>query len=200
MAIVAVVARPRNFEADAVVERAMQAFWTLGYANASPAALAEATGVGKGSLYNAFGSKRELFERALERYDRLGAQFAAELLARPGTTRECLRAFLYDSVDSDLAGPIRRGCLAVNTAVELAGHDPQIAAALRRAVKRTIAALEARITQGVRDGDLRAGLDPRATAEYVTSTLAGLRVMARTYDAATLHRIIDTALAALDTV
>lgn len=176
----------------------MQAFWTLGYANTSPAALAKATGVGKGSLYNAFGSKRELFERALDRYDRLGAEFTTELLARPGSTRECLRAFLYDSVDSDLAEPIRRGCLAVNTAVELAGHDPEIARAVRRAVERTMAALESRIAQGVRDGDVRTGLDPRATAEYVMNTLAGLRVMARAYDAATLRRIADTALAALD--
>jgi len=191
------VARPRDFDTDVVVERAMQAFWTLGYANTSPAALAEATGVGKGSLYNAFGSKRELFERALERYDRLGAEFTAELLARPGTTRECLRAFLYDSVDSDLALPIRRGCLAVNTAVELAGHDPDIARAVRRAVERTMAALEARIAQGVRDGDMPRGLDPRATAEYLMSTLAGLRVMARSYDAVTLHRIVDTALTVL---
>ncbi|MHB9849080.1 TetR/AcrR family transcriptional regulator [Streptomyces krungchingensis] len=192
------MARPRNFDADVVVERAMQAFWTLGYANTSPAALAEATGVAKGSLYNAFGSKRELFERALERYNRLGAEFTAELLARPGTTRECLQAFLYDSVKSDLAQPIRRGCLAVNTAVELAGHDPEIARAVRRAVERTMAALEARIAQGVLDGDVRAGLDPRATAEYVMNTLAGLRVMARAYDAATLCRIADTALAVLD--
>jgi TetR/AcrR family transcriptional repressor of nem operon len=191
------VARPRDFDTDVVVERAMQAFWTLGYANTSPAALAEATGVGKGSLYNAFGSKRELFDRALERYDRLGAEFTAELLARPGTTRECLRAFLYDSVDSDLAQPIRRGCLAVNTAVELAGHDPDIARAVLRAVERTMAALEARIAQGVRDGDMPLSLDPRATAEYVMSTLAGLRVMARSYDAATLHRIVDTALVML---
>ncbi|MBV6700169.1 TetR/AcrR family transcriptional regulator [Kitasatospora aureofaciens] len=191
------MARPRDFDTDVVVERAMQAFWTLGYANTSPAALAEATGVGKGSLYNAFGSKRELFERALDRYDRLGAEFTAELLARPGTTRECLRAFLYDSVDSDLAQPIRRGCLAVNTAVELAGHDPDIARAVHRAVERTMAALEARIAQGVRNGDVPRSLDPRATAEYVMSTLAGLRVMARSYDAATLHRIVDTALAML---
>ncbi|MFD0278175.1 TetR/AcrR family transcriptional regulator [Kitasatospora sp. NPDC127111] len=192
------MARPRTFDADVVVERAMQAFWTLGYANTSPAALAEATGVAKGSLYNAFGSKRELFEQALKRYDRLGAEFTAELLARPGTTRACLRAFLRDSVKSDLDHPVRRGCLAVNTAVELASHDPEIARAVRRAVERTMAELESRIAQGVLDGDVRAGLDPRATAEYLMNTLAGLRVMARTYDEATLLRIADTALAVLD--
>ncbi|RKT18612.1 TetR family transcriptional regulator [Streptomyces sp. 1114.5] len=191
------MARPRTFETDAVVERAMQAFWTLGYANTSPAALAEATGVAKGSLYNAFGSKRELFVLALERYDRLGAEFAAELLARPGTTRECLRAFLHDSVQSDLTHPVRRGCLAVNTAVELSGHDPEIARAVRRAVERTMAALESRITQGIRDGDVPLDLDPRATAEYLMNTIAGLRVMARSYDAATLLRIADTALTVL---
>ena len=121
---------------------------------------------------------------------------SAELLARPGTTCECLRAFLYDSVKSDLAQPIRRGCLTVNTAVELAGRDPEIARAVRRDVERTLAALESRIAQGVRDGDVGAGLDPRASV--VMNTVVGLRVMVRAYDVATLCRIADTALAVLD--
>ncbi|MDT7648792.1 MAG: TetR/AcrR family transcriptional regulator, transcriptional repressor for nem operon, partial [Pseudonocardiales bacterium] len=56
----------------------MEEFWTHGYANTSPAQLAEATGVGKGSLYNTFGSKRQLFDQALARYGRMGAELAEE--------------------------------------------------------------------------------------------------------------------------
>lgn len=192
------MARPRDFETDVVVERAMQAFWTLGYANATPAALAEATGIAKGSLYNAFGSKRGLFDLALKRYDQVGTQMAQEILDRPGSTHEALRAFFYAAVDTDVEAPVRRGCLNVNTAVELAGHDPEIADAVKRAVDHTMAALEARISKGIRDGDVVKTLDPKATAEYLMSTLSGLRVMGRSYDATTLHRIIDTALSVLD--
>lgn len=189
--------RPRSFDDDVVVDRAMEAFWTNGYANTSPAQLAEATGIGKGSLYNAFHSKRELFERALARYDLLGSEFAQDFLSRPGSTRECIGSFLRFLVDSDLAQPVRRGCLAVNTAVELAGHDPEINRALRTMVDHSIAALAARIDQGRRDGDVRPDVDAQALAEFLMNTLAGLRVMAKAYDLPTLHRIIDSALTTL---
>lgn len=191
------MARPREFDTDVVVARAMETFWTHGYANTSPAALAEATGVGKGSLYNAFGSKRELFERALDRYDQSGAEFATTLLTAPGTTRDRIRAFLRENVDTDMAQPVRRGCLAVNTAIEMAGHDPDIARMVRRAGDRVKAVLEARIAQGRRDGDVHPDADPGAIAEFLMSTLAGLRVTARTHEPDVLYRVIDTALAVL---
>ncbi|MQY30859.1 TetR/AcrR family transcriptional regulator [Nocardia aurantia] len=189
--------RPRNFEPDAVVERAMEAFWTYGYAGTSPARLAEATGIGKGSLYHAYGSKRQLFEQAIARYDRVGRENAARYLDRPGPVREVIRAFLYSLIDTDVAQPIRRGCLAVNTATELAGHDPEISRAVRDAQEHVVAELTQRLERAAREGDLTAGTDPRAAAEFVMNTLVGLRVMARVHDAPALHRIIDTALTAL---
>lgn len=189
--------RPRNFEADSVVEQAMEEFWTHGYAGTSPAQLAEATGVGKGSLYNTFGSKRQLFDQALARYGRMGAEHAEEILSRPGTTRERVGAYLRDTADSDLAQPVRRGCLAVNTAAELGGRDAEITQALRAVRERIVAVLAARIDQGRRDGDVRPDADARATAEFLMNTIAGLRILARTHEAPELHRIIDVALTVL---
>ncbi|MDN5861607.1 MAG: TetR/AcrR family transcriptional regulator [Pseudonocardia sp.] len=189
--------RPRTFDDDEVVDRAMDAFWTHGYAGTSPALLAEATGVAKGSLYNAFGSKRELFDRALARYDMVGAAFAEQFLSRPGSTREIVGEFLRFLVDSDLAGPTRRGCLAVNTAVELAPDDPDIARAVRMAQDHTVVALAARLDRGRVDGDVDSDLPVQATAEFLMTTIVGLRVMAKTYDAPTLHRVIESALTAL---
>jgi TetR/AcrR family transcriptional regulator, transcriptional repressor for nem operon len=189
--------RPRNFDDDVVIERAMEAFWTNGYANTSPAQLAEATGVAKGSLYNAFNSKRELFDRALARYDQKTSELAEYLLAHPGTTGESLRSALQFIVDSDLAQPSRRGCLAANTALELAGHDAQIARTIHTMQEHTVAALAARIEQGHRDGDVSPGVDARAFAEFLANTVAGLRIMAMTFDAPTLYRVIDSALAPL---
>jgi len=189
--------RPRNFEADAVVERAMEEFWSHGYANTSPARLAEATGVGKGSLYNTFGSKRQLFDQALARYGRMGVELAEEFLSRPGTTRERIGAYLHETVDSDMAQPIRRGCMAVNTAAELGGHDPEITRALRAIEEGIVAVLAARIDRGRRDGDVSSGVDARAAAEFLMNTSAGLRIMAKTNDARALYRIIDVALTTL---
>ncbi len=84
-----------------------------------------------------------------------------------------------------------------NTAVELAGHDPEIKRTIRTMQDRLIAALTARIEQGQRDGDVARDIDALAFAEFLANTLAGLRVMAITADAPTLHRIIDSALATL---
>jgi TetR/AcrR family transcriptional repressor of nem operon len=191
------VGRPRTFEDDVVVDRAMHAFWTHGYAGTSPALLADATGVAKGSLYNAFGSKRALFDRALARYDQGGAEFAADLLSRPGSTRDVIGGYLRHLVDTDLAGERRRGCLAVNTAIELAPDDPEIARALRLSQDAAIAAIAARLDRGRRDGDVSADLDAQAAAEFLLTTIAGLRVMAKIYEAPVLHRVIDSALTIL---
>ncbi|WOC14041.1 TetR/AcrR family transcriptional regulator [Gordonia sp. MP11Mi] len=191
------MARPREFDDDAVIDRAMDVFWTHGYAATSPAMLAEATGVGKGSLYNAFGGKRETFERCLDRYRTLTTEMAGELLAHPGTTRECLSAALRYIVDNDLAQGSPRGCLIGNTAVELAGVDPDMARRVRAAQDESVDLLESRILRGKAEGDVDEGIDPRIFAEYLANTLAGLRVTAMTHEANTLHRIIDTAVAAL---
>ncbi|TCJ96771.1 TetR/AcrR family transcriptional regulator [Nocardia alba] len=191
------MARPQNFDTDTVLDRAMDQFWTHGYANTSPAQLAEATGIGKGSLYNTFGSKRALFDIVLDRYGRLGTGLAEDYMSRPGTTRECLREYLRAAVDLDLASPTRRGCLAVNTAAELGGHDAAATATLRGIEQRIVAVLAARIDQGRRDGDVDRDVDPNSIAALLFTTSAGLRLMAKTNDAAQLYRLIDVVLTTL---
>ncbi|RMI35184.1 TetR/AcrR family transcriptional regulator [Nocardia stercoris] len=189
--------RPRNFDPDSVVDRALEVFWTHGYAGTSPARLAAATGVGKGSLYHQYGSKRKLFELVLARYDEIGRERVQHCLAAPGDAREVIREFLYALADSDLAQPIRRGCLVVNVSVELAPHDPEIAAAAHRMQGHTVAALQQRIEQGQRAGEIRADLDAADHAKFLMNTVAGLRITAKTYDAESLHRIADIAVATL---
>lgn len=187
--------RPKNFEPEAVVADAMQAFWTNGYAGTSPADLAEATGVAKGSLYHSFGSKRELFDKALDLYDRVGAEMTKEFLARPGTAKERIRAYLVLLVDEDLAGPMRRGCLAVNTTLELGGRDEAATKSVRRMVEHSAELLADRIVQGQAEGDVAGDVDAEAVAWHLMNTIAGLRVSARTFDAPQLYKMIDTALA-----
>jgi TetR/AcrR family transcriptional repressor of nem operon len=191
------VGRPKNFEPDEVVAQAMEAFWSNGYGETSPADLVDATGVPKGSLYHAFGSKRELFGQALDLYGRTGSEVTEEYLARPGTAKERIREYLVFLVDQDLSGPVRRGCLAANTALELGGRDEAATKAVHRMTQRSIELLAARIEQGKRDGDVAAEVDAKAQAHVLMTTILGLRVMAKTFDGPTLHRVIDTALAGL---
>ncbi|MFF3221908.1 TetR/AcrR family transcriptional regulator [Nocardia suismassiliense] len=191
------MARTPGFDPDAVLLQAMDAFWTHGYANTSPARLAEVTGLNKSSLYNTFGSKRELFDQALARYQQGAVELTANFLRGPGTTRECIGALLRYLTDNDLARPYPRGCLMVNTITEFDATDAEMARTLRAMQERSIAMLAERIEQGCRDGDVRDGIDPRAAAEFLVNTLNGLRVTTKTHDAATMHRIIDTALTML---
>lgn len=189
--------RPRNFDDDVVLSRAMEEFWTHGYAGTSPAQLAEATGIAKGSLYNAFSSKRALFDKCLDLYHQRVIETAREWMERPGTTRECIAAALKAVVDDDLAQTQRRGCLIGNTAVELAGEDAAISEKLRRMQDESTSWFAARIRRGQLEGDVPRDRDAQALAEHIANTLAGLRVMAMTHEAPALHRIIDTALMAL---
>ncbi|MEH0656470.1 TetR/AcrR family transcriptional regulator [Streptomyces canus] len=189
--------RPKGFEPDAVIAQAMETFWSKGYTDTSPADLVEATGVAKGSLYHSFGSKRQLFDKALDRYSQMQAERAVECLAQPGTAKERIRAYFALLMDDDLDGPVRRGCLAQNTVGELGGRDAEVARAVHRLQEGVIELFAARIRQGQRDGDVDEDVDAQAQAMLLQTTLAGLRVMARTFDRPTLYRIIDTSLAGL---
>jgi len=189
--------RPKGFEPDAVIAQAMETFWSKGYTDTSPADLVEATGVAKGSLYHSFGSKRQLFDRALDRYSQMQAERAVECLAQPGTAKERIRAYFALLMDDDLDGPVRRGCLAQNTVGELGGRDAEVTRAVHRLQEGVIELFAARIRQGQRDGDVDEDVDAQAQAMLLQTALAGLRVMARTFDRPTLYRIIDTSLAGL---
>ncbi|MCC3763092.1 TetR/AcrR family transcriptional regulator [Glycomyces sp. TRM65418] len=187
--------RPKNFEPDVVVAQAMETFWTKGYGATSPADLAEATGVGKGSLYHAFGSKRELFGKALDLYGQAGSELTEAYLNEPGTAKERIRAYLVFLVEVDLEAPAPRGCLAANTALELGGKDAEATRAVKRMTDETIRLLAERLRRGQREGDVDPGVDAEAQAHFLMNTIVGLRVMARTHEGPVLREIIDTALA-----
>ncbi|MFG3342216.1 TetR/AcrR family transcriptional regulator [Glycomyces sp. NPDC048151] len=187
--------RPKNFEPDAAVAQAMETFWTKGYAGTSPADLAEATGIGKGSLYHAFGSKRELFGKALDLYGRAGSEMTEAFLNEPGTAKERIRAYLVLLVETDLSLPAPRGCLAANTALELGGKDPEATESVRRMTNETIRLFAERLRRGQRDGDVAKAVDAEAQAHFLMNTVVGLRVMTQTHDRDVLHRIIDSAVA-----
>src|SRR6201996_277967 len=118
--------RPRSFDVDAAVERAMEVFWSRGYHATALPDLLRATRLSRGSLYAAFGDKHSLFLRALDRYiaDAL-TRMDAELDPRKAPL-DGLRACLAGYVDRTSGATGRRGCLLVATAMELAGQDVDV--------------------------------------------------------------------------
>ncbi|WP_448204863.1 TetR/AcrR family transcriptional regulator [Azospirillum sp. sgz302134] len=193
------MARPREFDEERVLDAVMETFWRNGYDGTSAQDLVDATGLGRGSLYAAYANKDGLFAQALLRY-RKRAQAHVDQLRQPGAPMERLRELLVSVVDADLEASERRGCLATNSAIEMAGRDPGVADLVRQNFTILTRGIEETIRRGQEAGDIRANADPAILALFVFNALQGLRVLAKTtptQDRAKLTAIIDQTLSAL---
>ncbi|MBN4664272.1 TetR/AcrR family transcriptional regulator [Pandoraea nosoerga] len=190
--------RPREFDDAAVIDAAMDVFWTHGYEGTSAQALVECTGLGRGSLYNAFGSKLNLYHEALTRYQTLGLQTQADILNAPGPVKERLRALMQWGIDEDLNPDKQRGCMSLFAALERGAKDPkvrQISQAYLTRIEQVIVHL---IAVGQRNGELSAERSPLLVARTFLSTYYGLRALGRTVsDRAFLEDIVEGTLAQL---
>ncbi|GAA3397964.1 TetR/AcrR family transcriptional regulator [Streptomyces roseoviridis] len=188
--------RPRSFDVNHALDAAMATFWDKGYAGTSAQDLVDSTGLGRGSLYNTFQSKRGLFEAALQRYDAEWTSRLVGLLEEgEGPARDRIRAVLMSVVDEETAQtPGRRGCLVVNTAMEMAGQDPRITEHVRTTFARMQTALRVGVEQGQRDGSMSKDQEPQALALYLLNSLYGLRVLGKVSDRATLTSLVDQIL------
>lgn len=184
--------RPRLFDEDEVLERAMRTFWAKGYRDTTVEDLVEATGVRAGSLYNAFpGGKRGMFLAALERYSRLVVPVKlGELAAEEAGVPE-IRAY-FDGLIADLTTEDgRAGCLMVNSAVELGNSDSDVSRAVTAHMRR----LERHASRALRNAGAR---DPEARAKLLVATAFGLMVVGKTNPGEeVLATIVDSAFADL---
>ncbi|PRX96353.1 TetR/AcrR family transcriptional regulator [Allonocardiopsis opalescens] len=190
------MARPRTFDEERAVDAAMRTFWRSGYEATSTQDLCEATGLGRSSVYNAFSSKRELFGTALHRYMELRTARTVDLLAGEAPIREKLRTLLWWIVDGDAEEPT--GCLVVNSTVELAPRDPEVADALRRDRERRFEALRSALDAARRAGEIAPDREPAALAHFFIAAISGMNVAAcGGADRQTLAAIAETALRSL---
>lgn len=187
------MARPKQFDPDVAVEQAMEVFWRKGYAATTPQNLADAVGIGMGSLYNAFGSKRALFERALSRYVDVRLRALADLLEEPTPVKERLRKALVFMAEEGA-----RGCMVVNTAGELAGTDEEAVRVVRRDFDLVESVFQALIEEGQRAGEIAPERDPVPLGSMLLSIMVGLRLLARvTEEPGRLRRVIDATVDSL---
>ena len=192
------MARPKTFDPDLAVDQAVEVFWRKGYAATTPQDLVDALGIGKGSLYHAFGSKHALFERALCRYRDGQLVALVEMLEAPGSVKERLRTALGFLAEIDVRTSPRRGCLAVNTAAERAGTDTASTDIVRRMFDRTEDSFRAMLEEGQRCGEIAPDRDPVALSSMLLNTAVGLRLMARIAEGPErLGRVIDSTIDSL---
>jgi TetR/AcrR family transcriptional repressor of nem operon len=174
------MARPREFDEEAVLDAATDCFWRDGYEASSVRALAARMGIAAPSLYNAFGDKRELFRRVLDRY---AARSTRERIARLETSlppKEAIRAFLGEIIERSLDDRERRGCLLVNSALEIAPHDAGLGGEIAARLGEIEAFFRRAIIRAQADGAAPARRSPDDLARLLLAVVLGIRVLART--------------------
>ena len=173
------MARPREFDTDLAIDRAMRVFWANGYGDASLPNLLAEMGIARGSLYKAFRSKKSLFLLALERYDQDVVTPGVDFLADPGDFDGWERIIMiFEGVVEAVRGGDRRGCLICTAAAGAAPFDPDIAAAVNRMMDRMRGAFEVALA-GSRGHSKLEPVAIRGLADALTTQYVGLRVLAR---------------------
>jgi len=169
--------RPRVFDPDEALDKALQIFWNRGYEGTSLAELTETLGVNKPSLYAAFGNKEELFMKALSRYTTGPVAFVRDVVNEP-TARAVAQRFLYEAAEFLTQPSHPKGCMVVQGALsggESAEMVKKVLIQYRAAYEKL---LTKRFEQAKSDGDLPSDASPQALAKYLATLHQGMSVQA----------------------
>ncbi len=183
----------KQFDVDAALAKAMQAFWARGYEATSVQDLVACMGLNRGSLYDTFGDKRSLFIQALRRYDETHREAWLAAIRQVNRPKDAVLAAFEGAIKAALeskAEGASDGCFLVNTALELSPHDPEIGAVVARGFAATEDFFRAMIAEGQAAGEIPAGVDPREAARSLLGLFIGLRVLARSRPEPALLRSI----------
>jgi AcrR family transcriptional regulator len=187
--------RPREFDRDDALERAMRLFWRRGYEATSVSDLTAEMGITAPSLYGAFGDKKRLFLEAVDRYQAGPGAFAQRALREEPTAERANRRLLLDAVDSYCNTRQPRGCMVVLAATNCALESSDIRDELADRRHAAEAAIRSRIAAGRAVGELPPSADVDALAGFVAATLYGLAIKARDgASRAVLRRVVRQTL------
>ena len=186
--------RPRGFDTDEALQRALLVFWERGYECASLTDLTDAMNITRISMYAAFGNKEELFRKALDRYTAGPASYGLRAMQQE-TAREVATAFLHGSVEATTGAGQPSGCLGVQGSLAAGDAGAPACAMLvewRRTAQRHLAE---RFHRAAAEGDLPSRSDATQLACYIMTIAFGIAVQAATgVDPAELHAVADQAL------
>jgi TetR/AcrR family transcriptional repressor of nem operon len=171
------MSRTKEFDPDAVLQKALELFWDRGYEATSMADLVEHLGIARASIYATFGGKHELYVRALDRYVQGRDPRLVEMLSQPGPVLPAVRALVEAYAAESVCDARRRGCMVVSAAVELMSRDPQAARRVEASWDTLETALTSALTRARAQGEIGAEKDPRALARFLLVLLQGMRVL-----------------------
>jgi TetR/AcrR family transcriptional repressor of nem operon len=191
------IGRPTEFDRQAALEKAMGLFWRNGYEATGLTDLTKEMGIGRQSLYNAFGDKHSLFVEAIKHYSSRNTQPLIGILQSPGSGVSNIRKTLEAAVSFMTSGDCC-GCLVTNSIVELAPHDEEVAEVVRSALNRMEKAFKEAVDRAVESGEISADVDTQAMARFLNNTLHGIVVMGKaSASKAALKDVVKIALSKL---
>ncbi|RPK59001.1 HTH-type transcriptional repressor ComR [Streptomyces sp. ADI95-17] len=194
------VARTKEFDPDAALQSALELFWRRGYEATSVTDLVEHLGIGRASIYATFGSKRELYLKAMDRYAEMRDPLLLVELSQPGPALPAVRAVVRRFA-AEAASPEGRlnGCFVTNTAAELAPHDPAAARRVEISWEHLETPLHSALVRAQGQGELPEDRDPRALARMLLVLLQGVRIVGKaSNDPARVRDAAEQALTLLD--
>ena len=186
--------RPRSFDREAALDCAVEVFWKKGFEGTSLNDLTAAMGINPPSLYSAFGDKEHLFLEAVERYQAKLGPATCSFTDQP-TARRAVEQLLTWTAKELCSSCHPRGCMIVLTTTTTAASSKRMQAALAESRAASRERLKARIDQGAREGELPAGTDTGALADFYATVLSGMSLQAR--EGASRNSLLATAEAAM---
>lgn len=181
--------RTKEFDEEKISEAAMKVFWKLGYADTSIEEIVQSTGLGRGSLYNAYGNKHSLYKNALEYYYKITAS-NIELLSKEGHTKDLIHQLLIKIIKEELEDSDNLGCMVANASLEMARHDKDIANLVSKNLKRLENAILKLIVKGQKKSEINSYLNPSSLASFYVNTIQGMRVVSK----GTPHKEVEARL------
>ena len=193
--------RPRTFDPDTVLRKALDLFWERGYEGTSLNDLAEAMGIASASIYACFGSKEDLFRKVMALYGTTSGEPPRRALREQPTARAAIHAMLRATADEITRPDTPHYCMLILAAPTGAVENHTVREFLAGIRRDMVTENRDRLARGVADGDLTASADLDAIARYYTTVVQGLSIQARDGASRTdLEAVIACAMAAWDTL
>ncbi len=193
------MARTKDFDQQAVLQRAVCLFWEKGYNGTSMQDLVDGLGISRSSLYDTFGDKYQLYLKALDTYKQQYGSQLCSLTGEAASAKAAIQKLLEMVVTELLSDDQRKGCFMVNAGVELASNDPQVSKLVWETEQQLEETFIRLISQGQENGEISKEKKAQALARFLNNTIKGMQVSVKsTNDRHFFDDIIGTTLLVLD--
>lgn len=174
------MARTKEFNQDKALDKAIEIFWHKGYNGTSAQDLVTHLGLSRSSLYDTFGDKQKLFVQSLKKYQKQSQDQIVYLFEKSENIKETLQDIFKQAVIESLEDRITKGCFMVNSSVELAMHDQEIAKIVQDNAKTMEEIFTSAVKKGQDLGHISKKMDAKVLARFIFNNYSGIRVLART--------------------